>query len=274
MDGTGLRFDEVAELYDRVRPGYPAELYDDITTLTGARPGMRVLEVGCGPGQATRDLLARGWQVHAVEPGGAMAERAVKNNPALTVDIARFEDWDPRGTTYDMLFAATAFHWVTPEVRWQRAAAVLEPGGALVLTSNRTVRGGTFTDVYRATEDLHARLAPEVDFGIPEEARTLLDALHAAGPDIGAVWEASEPKSQQTLAGPLFSPPVIRSYEWETSYDAADAVGLLSTFSSYLRVPPERRGPLLDAIADLVRVDFGGTVTRHYLAVLAVAHRR
>jgi hypothetical protein len=203
-----------------------------------------------------------------------MAERALRNHPALTVDIARFEDWDPRGATYDMLFSATAFHWVAPEVRWQRAAAVLEPGGALVLTSNRTVRGGTFTDLYRATEGLHAELAPEVDFGIPEEARTLLDAVHAAGPDIGAIWEASEPKSEQTLAGPLFSPPVIRSQEWETSYNAADAVGLLSTFSAYLRVPPERRGPFLDAVADIIRTDFGGTVTRRYLAVLAVARRR
>jgi hypothetical protein len=203
-----------------------------------------------------------------------MAARALANAPGLTVDVARFEDWDPDGTTYDMLFSATAFHWVTPEVRWQRAAAVLDPDNALVLTTNRTVRGGTFTDVYRASEDLHASLGPEIDFGIPEEARTLLDEVHAAAHDIGAVWQAAEPKSRQSLAGPLFSAPLIRSYEWETAYDAADAVGLLSTFSPYLRVPPERRRPLLDAIADIIRTDFGGTVTRRYLAVLAVARRR
>jgi hypothetical protein len=48
---------------------------------------------------------------------------------------------------------------------------------------------------------------------------------------------------------------------------------LLSTYSAYLRVPRERRDRLLDAIADIIRTDFGGTVTRRYLAVLAVARR-
>jgi ubiquinone/menaquinone biosynthesis C-methylase UbiE len=46
-------FDEDAELYDRARPGYPTELYDDLAELAGVRTGSRVLEVGCGTGQAT-----------------------------------------------------------------------------------------------------------------------------------------------------------------------------------------------------------------------------
>jgi hypothetical protein len=190
------------------------------------------------------------------------------------VDVERFEDWDPRGACYDMLFSATAFHWVSPEVRWQRAAAVLAPGAAIVLATNRTVAGGAFTDVYRASADLHARFAPEIEFGIPEEARTVLDEIRTAGPDIGAIWRSAEDKSGSSLAGPLFTPPELRSYEWEIAYDAEDAVGLLSTYSIYLRVPRERRERLLDAIADIIRTDFGGTVTRRYLAVLAVARRR
>jgi hypothetical protein len=72
----------------------------------------------------------------------------------------------------------------------------------------------------------------------------------------------------------LFAPPQIRWYDWETIYDADDAAALLSTYSVYLRVPPERRAPLLSGIADIVRADFGGVATRRYLAVLAVAHRR
>src|SRR6266496_3508047 len=108
MDAIGLRFDDVAELYDRVRPRYPAAMFDEIARLTGAPAGTRVLEVGCGTGQATRDLLARGWRVHAVEPGVAMAERARANlGDGFTVDVTRFDDWDPRGATFDMLFSAT-----------------------------------------------------------------------------------------------------------------------------------------------------------------------
>jgi SAM-dependent methyltransferase len=276
MDAIGLRFDDVAEVYDRVRPLYPAELFADLATLTGTGPATTVLEIGCGTGQATRGLLARGWQVHAVEPGEAMAAHARKNfaGRPFTVDVTRFEDWVPHGAPFALLFSATAYHWVDPAVRWTKAAAVLGEGGALGLATNRTVAGGQFDDVYRASADLHARYGPEIDFGIPETARSILDEIHAARHDIGAVWTHADPKAGKSLADPLFTPPEIRSYEWETTYGTADAVALLSTYSPYLRVPAERRARLLDGIADIVEEDFGGTVTRRYLGVLAVAKRR
>ncbi|MFI7680304.1 class I SAM-dependent methyltransferase [Actinophytocola sp. NPDC049390] len=275
MDGLGLAFDGIAERYDRVRPGYPAAVFDDIAALTGLSAGARVLEVGPGPGNATRDLLARGWRVHAVEPGAALAARARANlaGRPFTVDVTRFDDWVPDGT-YDLLFSATAYHWVAPEVRWRLAADVLEPLAPLALVTNRTVAGGTFNDIYQASERLHRDLAPEVEFGLSPEADAILADIHAAGDDIGAVWEAGEHKSGYSRAGALFTAPLIRSYQWETEYDAADAAALLSTYSPYLRVPPERRGPLLAGIADIVRADFGGVASRRYLAVLAVAHRR
>src|SRR6267143_6546045 len=46
-------FDEAAELYDRARPGYPPELFDDLANLGGLHPGARVLEIGSGTGKAT-----------------------------------------------------------------------------------------------------------------------------------------------------------------------------------------------------------------------------
>ena len=72
-------FDEDAELYDRARPGYPPELYDDLMDLVGAGPGSRVLEVGCGTGQATVPLAARGFRITAVEAGPNMAALARRN---------------------------------------------------------------------------------------------------------------------------------------------------------------------------------------------------
>lgn len=275
MDGLGLRFDQIAERYDRVRPGYPAAVFDDVAALTGVPAGGRVLEVGPGPGTATRDLLARGWRVHAVEPGAALAARAEANlaGQPFTVDVTRFDDWVPDGT-YDMVFSATAYHWVAPEVRWRLAADVLEPGGALALVTNRTVAGGTFSDIYRASEKLHAEYAPEVDFGLPQPAAEILAEVNAAADDIGALWESAESKSGQSRAGALFTAPEIRTYEWETAYDAHDAAALLSTYSPYLRVPPERRARLLSGITDIVSTEFGGVATRRYLAVLAVALRR
>jgi len=54
----GRVFNEVPELYDRVRPAYPGELFADLVAITGLDRRSPVLEVGCGTGQATRSLAA------------------------------------------------------------------------------------------------------------------------------------------------------------------------------------------------------------------------
>ena len=50
-------FGEVVQDYDQVRPGYPDDLVDDVTALSGAGPA---LEVGAGTGKATVSFAARG----------------------------------------------------------------------------------------------------------------------------------------------------------------------------------------------------------------------
>src|SRR5437868_4826158 len=122
----GLVFDRVAEEYDRVRPGYPAELID--SALAGAEI-RRVLEVGCGTGQLTGALAARGLEVEAVEPGANLAALARRRVPGLRVHSRRFEDVALPEAAYDAVFSATAFHWVDPAVGWAKAARILRPGG-------------------------------------------------------------------------------------------------------------------------------------------------
>ena len=107
-DGTPRRlrwvFDEVAELYDRVRPTYPAELFSDLADVTGFDVGSAVLEVGCGTGQATTSLAALGWSVTAVEPGvhlAALARRHMADSPGVVIEVASFEEWDRWDRRFD-----------------------------------------------------------------------------------------------------------------------------------------------------------------------------
>jgi 2-polyprenyl-3-methyl-5-hydroxy-6-metoxy-1,4-benzoquinol methylase len=120
----GRVFNEVPELYDRVRPGYPDELFADLATVTGIDEEASVLEVGCGTGQATRPLAALGCSVTAIEPGAGMAALArqrIADFPNVDVETSTFEEWDDRGRRFDVLVAASAWHWVDPSVGWQRA---------------------------------------------------------------------------------------------------------------------------------------------------------
>ena len=72
----GRLFDDDADLYDRMRPPYPDAMFDNLALLTGTGDAAEVMEIGCGTGQATVGLAARGWRVTAVEPGVRLAEVA------------------------------------------------------------------------------------------------------------------------------------------------------------------------------------------------------
>src|SRR5438128_6585766 len=90
-------FEQVPELYDRARPLYPAQLFADLVAFAGLEAGSRVLEIGCGTGQATLPLAERGLDVVCVELGeqlAAVARRKLAGFPHVEVVTAAFEDWE------------------------------------------------------------------------------------------------------------------------------------------------------------------------------------
>src|SRR6516164_7235681 len=106
---VGRVFNEVPELFDRVRPGYPDALFTDLISITGIDEQSSLLEVGCGTGQATRSLAAIGCSVTAVEPGTALAAIArqhLAQFPDVQIETSSFENWDDRGRRFDALVAA------------------------------------------------------------------------------------------------------------------------------------------------------------------------
>ena len=132
----GRVFDEIAADYDRHRPAYPDQLIDQACRVAGIGSGDPVLEVGCGSGQLTRSLAARGLRVTALEPGTNLISLARQNlGGAGEVEFvnAQFEGAQLPRERFRAVFSASAFHWVDPEVSWRRAADVLVPGGTLAL---------------------------------------------------------------------------------------------------------------------------------------------
>ncbi len=119
-----LVFGEVAELYDKARASYQDALIDDVIAFAGG-PGLRAVEVGAGTGKATVGFAARGLDILALEPSPAMVAVARRNcapYPRVRIEQTSFEDWpaDPGG--YGLVYSAQAWHWVRPEIRYQKAA--------------------------------------------------------------------------------------------------------------------------------------------------------
>jgi len=251
-------FDGAAERYDRVRPGYPRAVVDDVVALTGVTRDSRVLEIGCGTGQLTIELARRGLDVTAVELGPSLARTARRNLasfPNARVVVGVFED-HPTAEPVDAVVAALSFHWISPEVRVSRSAAALRPGGALAVVEVRHVAGGTDA-FFTAVQDCYERFDPDT----PPDLR--LPAVHTVPP---AYLELDR--------SPLFGAVQRHRHEWEVSYSAATYRDLLLTYSTHLVLPPDLRYRLLDCIGSLIDSRFGGVITKRYLAEVVVARRR
>ncbi|MER6032103.1 methyltransferase domain-containing protein [Streptomyces sp. NPDC001851] len=259
----GRVFNEVPELYDRVRPGYPDELFADLVAVTGMDEMSLVLEVGCGTGQATRSLSALGCSVTAIEPGAdmaALARQRIATFGNVEVETSMFEEWDDRGRRFDVLVAASSWHSVDPSIGWQRAHDVLHPAGWMALLGNVVVRRPGEPEVYAETADLHERFCP----GNPGWGRPPLeDAVRTTDEGWGLVDDP----------GDLFGPAIVRWYPTVQWFNGDGFADHLRSLSLYRRLDRDVREPLLDAIAEHIRTRMGDRASRRYLSVLRVGQR-
>jgi SAM-dependent methyltransferase len=237
-----LVFGEVAGLYDRARPGYPASLIDDL--VAWAQPGARALEIGAGTGKATRLLAARGVSVFGIEPSAEMAAYArAATAPLGNVEIVEsdFERWRPDGQTFPLAYAAQAWHWVDQESGYAHARAALTPGGHLVAFWNRPAWGDT--ELRRALADAYRRTVPELPPNGP---------MH---PDNPGVVDADTLWAQAITTTDGLTDPSERVYEWSLTYTARAYVELVGTMSEVRLLNDADRRALLDAV--------GETIERH-----------
>jgi len=260
----GRVFDEVPDLYDRVRPGYPPELIADLVAITGLSRDGRILEVGCGTGKATQLLAELGYAITAVEPGAGLARVARERLaafPNVEIEISTFEDWDAQQRHFDLLVAAASWHWVDPAIGWQRAHDALNPGGWMAILGNAVIRRADEPELYAETADLHQRYAPD-------------------NPDWGHPPTEAEVRATSTGWGPgnedtegFFGPTTVRWYPTVQWLDGAAIADLLRSHSPYRRLDRDVREPLLDAVAERVRTRIGDRIGRHYLALLRAGQR-
>ena len=294
MDGTSEReqlratFDAVAANYQGARPEYPDALYETLISLTGVTPeGSALCEVGCASGKATLPLARRGFAISCVELGAALAAEARRNLAGferVRVDQGDFESWEPGQRTgtgagpggvesgavgesagtvrydgfagFDLLFAATAWHWIEPAVKYRKAWSLLRPGGHLAFWEATHVIPDGGDPFFEQIQDVY----DEIGSGMPDG---WVSPTPASLPDSRAEIEASG----------LFDDVVVRRFDWEIRYDAEEYIRLLDTFSSNLAMAPWQRDRLYGEIRRRLALRPDGLLRRHWGAVLNVARR-
>ena len=256
-----LIHDQIAQRYDRARPGYPAALFDDIVSYANLAGDARILEVGCGTGQATLPLAQRGYAIDCVEPGAQMvliARANLADFPQVNVTCADFESFSSPPASYDLLLSATAFHWLDPRIRFRKAHDLLRSGGTLALFWHRPVQTEASRDFIDAVQRVYKTVAPELTDGYekppcPDQVSTEYeDLIPASG---------------------YFTDLEIRKHYVATHYSAAAYIDLLGTFSDHQRLEASKRHRLLSDIEKLIAEVFAGAVIRETVALLYLARR-
>jgi SAM-dependent methyltransferase len=248
-----LKFDEVPELYERARPAYPPQLFDDLAELLP--PDAHIVEVGCGTGNATVPLAERGYRLTCVELGARLATVARRNLagfPAVDVVVADFETWKPPSGLYDAVLAFTAFHWIDPEVRYRRAAGVLRMGGLLAVTNVKHVLPEDGDPFFVEVQRDYRAVVPDEDDGSPpppDDVPDLADEIAASG---------------------RFERVASLRYVWDVSYTAEEYIDVLDTYSGHRDLEPATRARLYGRIRNRIG---DRTVRKTYLATLDAARR-
>ncbi|MFC5185447.1 class I SAM-dependent methyltransferase [Actinomadura harenae] len=256
MDRERLRatFTEDAELYDKARPTYPDALVDALPL----RPGCRVLEIGCGTGQATRALAERGCSVTAVELGAnlaAVTRRNLSAFPQVEVVNTTFEDWTLPAAPFDLVVAASSFHWLDPAVRARKAAEALRhDGGSLAIITTHHVEGGT-SPFFAEVQECYERFDPATRPGLRLTA-------------------ASDVPSTDYNLDTHFERLSIRRVTRDIAYTTSEYLDVLLTYSGHRALPPSARRGLLTCIERLIEDRHSGRVTKRYLFELQMAVRR
>lgn len=253
MGGT---FDSVADVYDDARPEYPAELFDEVVELADLKLGDRLLEIGCATGKATLPLLERGFSVVCIDRGPNLVAGARERLAGLPVElhVGRFETWDGAGPGFDLVFAATAWHWIDPEVRYRKAHALLRPGGHLAFWSA-----------------MHA---------YPEGFDPFFAEIQAVYDELGEGWQGQWPppppdamydERDAILASDLFEHVEVRRFLWDALYTAEEYISLLGTFSGHIAMEQPKLRRLHQEIRRRIAQRPDPRVRRDWCSILHVA---
>lgn len=249
--------------YNQIRPPYPEQLYEFLLATGALRSNASTLEIGAGNGLATRRLLDSGVNpLTIVEPDPRFSPWLTSIAKLFKAESrcieASFEDAELPRSHYDLVAAATSFHWIQPSIGLAKVAAVLKPGGYVALWWH------VFGDVDR-------------DDPYHEATQTILQPLSSSpsgGLDTVPFALDTPARLRDFSSTGQFETPEYMVYRWTFVLNTEQVGALYATFSSISRLPEEQRKTILYQLMEVAERHFGGTVERNMVSPVYVARRK
>ncbi len=274
----GTVFNEIPREYDRHRPAYPDALIDQACEAAGVGHGASVLEIGCGTGQLTRSLLAKGLRVTAVEPGDRLVARArdqLQDLGDVRFVNARLEDVSLPHAHYRAVFCASAIHWIDPDVSWRAAADVLVEGGTLALVSYFGLQEPRSAPDQRALRAAMAAVAPELTASWPtyRDLAGTLAGVAARRANVSEAWGwLGTYDLARGYAASLFLDAQLALAPMRLEHTAEELNALLGTMSFWRRLSSGQRDALA-AETGALHERLGRPIRSSAVACLVTARR-
>ena len=248
-DGLGWTFDTAVSNYDKMRPGYVDELYQAIFNYTPIDENSNVAEVGSGSGQATLPVLKTGCKLTAVEYGENFSEllkNKFKDFPKFSVVTGKFEEVTLDEGVFDLVFSATAFHWVPEKEGYEKVYRMLKKGGAFARFANRP---------------RNCKNEPELG----EEIQELYNEYYNKQHNIKSgtkKWFTEEDAKAISLIPEKYGFTDIKYFLFhrERVFTASEYTKLLGTYSDHIAIEESIRKVFFSKIEDAIN-RHGGTIT-------------
>jgi ubiquinone/menaquinone biosynthesis C-methylase UbiE len=256
IKGLEWTFNTEAEKYEKMRPGYVSELYEDIFKYISIDETSKVVEVGIGGGQATLPILKPGCKLTAVEYGANLAElcrKKFKEFSDFSVITSKFEDFEFDDNTYDLVYSASAFHWVPEEIGYTKVFKMLKHGGVFARFANHPYKDKGRENINEAMQKVYSVYMP--------------GALRAD--------EYSEVEAEKRADIALkygFVDISYKLYHRTRSFTAKEYISLIGTYSDHIAIEENTRKKFFSEIEKAID-NLGGQITIYDTIDLQLARK-
>lgn len=231
-------FSQVVSVYDYARPTYPRELREQIVSFAGLERGADLLEVGAGTGQATELFLD--YVPTLLEVSDEQVVFLQNKYPALRTEKAYFEDYVP-AHNFDLIYSATAFHWVNSEIGYPKAWHMLKDGGTMAVFWHMSSVMHYDCGIFPLLNALKLKYMPGASLGF----------------DTDGIEAVRQKRFTQFQSGGFFRKPELFEYRWTDVYDADRYAALVESYSDTQLLPESTRRKYLDEIRSTITSNGG-----------------
>lgn len=262
VKGLEWTFDTVASVYEKLRPGYVDELYRTLFEYIPINETSNVVEIGSGGGQATLPLLKTGCRLTAVEYGEQFSE-LLKNKfreyHNFSVITGKFEDTKFKEDVFDLVYSASAFHWIEEKAGYETVFSMLKNGGVFARFANHP---------YRDKEN--PALSEEID----EIYDEYYNKFYNKKRQVLTEYSEKQAEERAMIASKYgFTDIKYKLFYRERVFSAKEYIRLLGTYSDHIAIEETTRAKFFSKIEEAIN-RHGGAITIYDTIDLQLARKQ